>query len=71
VREQAFEMIPHVIRSCATSARICVHVDCVKGENDHHRSESAFKALAVALRQAVAIDQSSIGIIPSTKGVLL
>jgi len=64
------EMIPHVISSFATSARICVHVDCLKGENDHHRAESAFKALAVALRQAIAFDQSSIGMVPSTKGVL-
>lgn len=64
------EMIPHVIKSFATSARICVHVDCIKGDNDHHRAESGFKALAVALRQAISIDQSSIGVVPSTKGVL-
>ena len=45
-----------------------MHVDCLRGFNDHHRAESAFKALAVALRMAVARDGTS-GV-PSTKGVL-
>jgi len=40
----------------------------LKGRNDHHRSEAAFKAVAVALRQAVARDGSST--VPSTKGAL-
>jgi hypothetical protein len=31
-----------------------MHVDVLKGENDHHKAESAFKALALALREAVA-----------------
>ncbi|MEZ4296993.1 MAG: imidazoleglycerol-phosphate dehydratase HisB [Polyangiaceae bacterium] len=62
------EMIPHVIASLATSSRSCFHVDVLEGENDHHRAESAFKALALALRQAVARDGT--GSIPSTKGVL-
>jgi imidazoleglycerol-phosphate dehydratase len=64
------EMIPHVLDSIATSARISVHVDVLRGVNNHHRAESAFKALAVALRQAVAIDQSRLNVVPSTKGVL-
>ena len=62
------EMIPHVISSFCNSARITVHVDCLRGENDHHRAESAFKALAVALREAISEDITA-GV-PSTKGVL-
>ncbi|RUS26524.1 Imidazoleglycerol-phosphate dehydratase [Jimgerdemannia flammicorona] len=62
------EMIPHVLSSFATSAMITLHVDTIKGENDHHRSESAFKALAVALRQA--IERTGTNDVPSTKGVL-
>ncbi|KAJ9643072.1 imidazoleglycerol-phosphate dehydratase [Coniosporium tulheliwenetii] len=46
------EMLPHCLQSFAQGAAITMHVDCVRGENDHHRAESAFKALAVALRQA-------------------
>jgi imidazoleglycerol-phosphate dehydratase len=66
--ELSCEMIPHVIASLATASRSCFHVDVLKGQNDHHRAESAFKALALALRQAVARDGSAA--IPSTKGVL-
>ena len=66
--ELSCEMIPHVIASLAIASRSCFHVDVLKGQNDHHRAESAFKALAVALRQAVHRDGAA-GI-PSTKGVL-
>ena len=62
------EMISHFLKSFATSAGITLHVDTLKGENDHHRAESAFKALAVAFRQAIAMTGS--GQVPSTKGVL-
>ncbi|KAI8322094.1 IGPD-domain-containing protein [Martensiomyces pterosporus] len=62
------EMIPHVLQSFATAAGITLHVDVLKGDNDHHRAESAFKALAVALREAVSRTGSND--IPSTKGVL-
>lgn len=62
------EMIPHVLSSFATSAGITLHIDTLKGQNDHHRSESAFKALAVALRQA--IERTGSDDVPSTKGVL-
>eukprot|EP00638_Chattonella_subsalsa_P015420 CAMPEP_0117849442 /NCGR_PEP_ID=MMETSP0949-20121206/21101_1 /TAXON_ID=44440 /ORGANISM="Chattonella subsalsa, Strain CCMP2191" /LENGTH=469 /DNA_ID=CAMNT_0005696659 /DNA_START=38 /DNA_END=1447 /DNA_ORIENTATION=+ len=62
------EMLTHVFESFAQTARICVHVENLKGFNNHHISESAFKALGVALRNAVALD-STAGV-PSTKGVL-
>jgi imidazoleglycerol-phosphate dehydratase len=45
-----------------------LHVDLIRGENDHHRVEAAFKALALALREAWSLDDT-IGV-PSTKGVL-
>ena len=62
------EMIPHVLESFATEARLTLHVDTLKGFNDHHRAESAFKATAVALRAALRPDASA-GV-PSTKGTL-
>jgi imidazoleglycerol-phosphate dehydratase len=40
----------------------------LRGANDHHRAEAAFKALALALRQAVRLDGPDQ--VPSTKGVL-
>lgn len=64
----ACENIPHVIRSLATAMRAAVHVDVLRGENDHHRAEAAFKAFALALRQALA--RTTAGGIPSTKEAL-
>jgi imidazoleglycerol-phosphate dehydratase len=64
----ACENIAHVLRSFATAARLTLHVDVLKGENDHHRAEAAFKATALALRQAVA--PSGFDDVPSTKGTL-
>ncbi|KAJ2715384.1 imidazoleglycerol-phosphate dehydratase [Coemansia spiralis] len=62
------EMIPHVLQSFITAAGLTVHVDVLRGDNDHHRAEAAFKALAVALREAVSRTASND--VPSTKGVL-
>lgn len=64
----AAENVAHVLVSLANAARIALHVDVLRGANDHHRAEAAFKATALALRQAVALDGSS-GV-PSTKGTL-
>ena len=64
----ACENIGHVVASLATAGRLTAHVDVLNGENDHHRAEAAFKALALALRAALARDGTIA--IPSTKGVL-
>ena len=63
----ATENLAHFFRSLAVSLRAAIHADVLRGENDHHKAEAAFKALALALRQAVARDS---GGVPSTKGVL-
>jgi imidazoleglycerol-phosphate dehydratase len=70
VGDLSCEMIPHVLNSFATSARLGLHVDVLRGTNNHHKAESAFKAVALALRQAVAIDRTRLHVVPSTKGVL-
>ncbi len=62
------ENIPHALASFATAARITLHVDVLAGENDHHRAEAAFKAVALALRDAVR--RTADDGIPSTKGSL-
>ncbi|RPJ83802.1 MAG: imidazoleglycerol-phosphate dehydratase HisB [Acidobacteria bacterium] len=64
----AAENVGHVLSSLATAARMTLHVDVSEGENDHHRAEAAFKAVALALRQAITLDGSAI--VPSTKGSL-
>ena len=65
------EMLTHVFQSLAIAAKFTLHVTVLEGSNDHHKAESAFKALALALRQAVSIDSKrSSTDIPSTKGSL-
>ncbi|KAL8967779.1 MAG: hypothetical protein Q9197_005237, partial [Variospora fuerteventurae] len=42
------QMVHHGLASWAQAAGVTLHVDVLRGDNDHHRCESAFKALAVA-----------------------
>jgi imidazoleglycerol-phosphate dehydratase len=64
------EMVRHFLRSFATEARITLHIRLLAGENDHHRAEATFKALARALDTATQYDPRIAGTVPSTKGVL-
>jgi imidazoleglycerol-phosphate dehydratase len=50
------------------NSKSTVHVEVLRGANDHHRTEAAFKALALALKQACRKTGSNE--VPSTKGVL-
>jgi imidazoleglycerol-phosphate dehydratase len=67
VGDVAAENIAHAFLSLATAMRASVHLDVLRGENDHHRAEAAAKALALALRSATALEG---GAVRSTKGVL-
>ena len=60
----------HVFESLAAAAQICLHVRVLSGRNAHHIVEAQFKAVARALRTAVALDPRAAGDVPSTKGVL-
>ena len=62
------ELVEEFFRAIVFNASITTHLICRRGTNKHHRIEAAFKALAVALRRAVTINENA-GI-PSTKGVL-
>ena len=66
--ELSCENIPHVLSSLTIAARATMHVDLIRGSNAHHVAEAGFKAVALALRLAVARDGSDA--IPSTKGSL-
>jgi imidazoleglycerol-phosphate dehydratase len=57
------------LRAVASTAKLTLHVRVEVGGNDHHVIEAAFKAFALALRRAVALDATAGGI-PSTKGLL-
>ncbi|CEI69610.1 Imidazoleglycerol-phosphate dehydratase [Fusarium venenatum] len=64
------EMVPHCLQSFAQGARVTLHVHCLHGDNDHHRAESAFKALAIAVKAATTRIPGKEGEVPSTKGTL-
>jgi len=68
IGQLACENISHVLSSFATAFRITLHVNMLAGENDHHKAEAAFKAVAVALR--TALNRTRSNEVPSTKGVL-
>ena len=60
------QMIPHAVESLARTAGMTIHLTA-RGNNDHHIAEAAFKAMARAIRAAVAVDGRRDGV-PSTKG---
>ena len=59
----------HVFESLAFHAHIGMHVRLLAGRDPHHIVESQFKAVARALRDAIAFDPREQGV-PSTKGTL-
>lgn len=64
------QLVEEWFRAFAMQAGLTLHVETFYGSNDHHIAESCFKALARALRLAIAVDPAQGGRVPSTKGVL-
>ena len=64
------ELVREFFQAFAMNAGITLHVETLYGSNAHHIAESCFKAVARALRIAIAIDERQGGAIPSTKGSL-
>jgi imidazoleglycerol-phosphate dehydratase len=64
------ELVQEWFQAFAMNAGVTLHVATLYGTNDHHIAESCFKALARALRAAIAIDPRAAGEVPSTKGTL-
>jgi imidazoleglycerol-phosphate dehydratase len=69
VEDMPTEDIVHFFESFSTALQANVHIFVEYGSNDHHKAEAATKALALSLRQAVAMDPKRKGI-PSSKGVI-
>jgi imidazoleglycerol-phosphate dehydratase len=64
------ELFREFFRALAQNALVTLHIETLYGHNNHHIAETCFKALARALRAAVAIDPRQEGRVPSTKGSL-
>jgi imidazoleglycerol-phosphate dehydratase/histidinol-phosphatase len=67
IGEMPSEMLFHFFKSFSDSAKCNLNIK-VEGENDHHKAEAIFKALAKALKQA--LNQTNNFDIPTTKGKL-
>ncbi len=64
------ELVQEFFIAFAANAGITLHIRQIDGRNCHHIAEGMFKAVARALRKAVAIDEAASDEVPSTKGVL-
>ena len=64
------QLVREFFQALSTHGGITLHVDLLHGLNSHHIAEAAFKAVARALREAVATDPRKANAIPSTKGAL-
>ncbi len=69
IEDMATEDIIHFFETLAISLSANIHVWVQYGGNDHHKAEAAIKALALSLKQAIALDPRRKGI-PSSKGVI-
>jgi len=64
------QMVEEFFRAVAFNAGITLHINLLYGKNDHHITESIFKAFGKALKIAITIDEKNINNILSTKGVI-
>lgn len=64
------ELVEEFFLGFVRASACTLHVQQLAGKNSHHIVEGTFKAVARALRAAVALDPAYAGEIPSTKGVL-
>ena len=70
VGEMDTELFREWFQAFAQHSGLTLHVETLYGENSHHIAETCYKALAKALRQAVAINERQKSSVPSTKGQL-
>lgn len=68
IGEMPTEMFLHFFKSLSDAAKMNLNIKA-EGENEHHKAEGIFKALARAIKMAVRRDVYKYDL-PSTKGVL-
>ncbi|MHA1468411.1 MAG: imidazoleglycerol-phosphate dehydratase HisB [Promethearchaeota archaeon] len=67
IEDVAVEDIRHFLNSFTENAKMNLHLHVLYGEDQHHKVEASFKALAKAIKEAIKIVSDEI---PSTKGVI-
>jgi len=69
IEDMPCEDIYHFLETLASSLQANIHAWVQYGANDHHKAEAVVKALAISLKQAIAIEPRRKGV-PSSKGVI-
>jgi len=69
VGEFDVDLFREFFQAVANHGHVTLHIDTIRGNNNHHIIETVFKAFGRALRMAAARDERVTGI-PSTKGAL-
>lgn len=64
------ELTSEFFNGFASHAKATLHMDVLRGSNEHHKIETLFKAFGRALRMACTIDERAANMLPSTKGAL-
>ena len=67
----AASLVTHFLETLSREGGFNLHAKVLTGGNNHHKSEAMFKALARAMRTAVAIDENREGRVPSTKDTIV
>ena len=70
VGDLSTELVSHFWDAFAQNAKVNLFIKVEYGENEHHKIEAIFKAVARAIRMATEIDERAVDQIPSTKGAL-
>ena len=70
VGDLSTELVKHFWDAFAQNAKVNLHIKIENGENEHHKIEGMFKAVARAIKIACEIDPKAKNQIPSTKGVI-
>lgn len=64
------ELTSEFFQGFASHAKATIHMDVIRGTNEHHKIETLFKAFGRSLRMACSIDDRAAHLLPSTKGAL-
>ena len=70
VGDLSTELVKHFWDAFAQNAKVNLFIKVEYGENEHHKIEGIFKAVARAIRMATELDKRAINQIPSTKGTI-
>jgi imidazoleglycerol-phosphate dehydratase len=63
------ELVEEFFKALCNHSKVTLHINLLYGKNSHHMVEAVFKGIGRALKEALSIDERSLGI-PSTKGIL-